>query len=150
MMTNKKLVQRIAVAESTLRKKKQQIADEEHLSEARHAVKSFRLSYLGDNSRNCGGVVCRKRRDEVLDRISKMGTGLSPSQKNEWAWFKEAWQGKMLAEHGEQWVRIFAGWMQEVMDSLERGQANAFSVFVNHETRRCFSSDVGLELPGVP
>ena len=32
----------------------------------------------------------------------------------------------MLDEHGEKWVRIFAGWMQEVMDSLERGQENAF------------------------
>ena len=81
-------------------------------------------------------------------KFSKMGTGLSPSQRNEWAWFKEAWQGKMLDEHGEKWVRIFAGWMQEVMDSLERGQENAFSVFVHSETRRSFNSDVALELPG--
>ena len=150
MMTNKKLMRQIADAESTLKKRKQQIADEEHLCEARNAVKSFRLSYLGDEIRNCGGVNGRKRRDEVLDRISKMGTGLSPSQKNEWAWFKEAWQGKMLAEHGEQWVRIFAGWMQEVLDSLARGQENVFSVFVHNETRRCFNSDVALELPGFP
>ena len=143
-------MRQIADAESTLKKRKQQIADEEHLCEARHAVKSFRLSYLGDKKPNCGGVVCRKRRDEVLDRISKMGTGLSPSQRNEWVWFKEAWQVKMLDEHKEQWVQFVAGWVQKVLDSLEQGQENVFSVFVNHETRRCFSSDVALELPGVP
>ena len=148
MMTKRKLMREIKDADAILKKKKQQIADEEHIADARQTVKSVRLSFLGDQIKNCGGVVCRKRRDEVLDRISKMGTGLSPSQKNEWAWFKEAWQGKMLDEHGEQWVRIFAGWMQEVMDSLERGQANAFSVFVHRETRRCFNSDVALELPG--
>ena len=148
-MTNKKLVQRIAVAESTLRKKKQQIADEEHLSEARHAVKSFRLSYLGENQRNCGGPQGRKRREEVLDRLARLGTGLSPGQRNEWAWFKEAWQVKMLDEHGENWVRTFAGWMQEVLDKLARGQANAFAVFVHSETRRCFSDEVALTLPGL-
>ena len=109
LMTNKKLMRQIKDAESTLKKRKQQIADEEHLAGAWHAVKSYRLSYLGDKKTNCGGVVCRKRRDEVLDRLSKMGTGLSPSQRNEWAWFKEAWQGKMLVERGEQWVRVFAG-----------------------------------------
>ena len=96
----------------------------------------------------CGGAVCRKRRDEVLDRLSRLGTGLSPPQRNDWIWFKEAWQAKMLDAHGENWVRIFAGWTQGVLDSLERGQANAFSIFVNSETQRCFISDDALELPG--
>ena len=100
MMTNKKLKQQTAVAESTLRKRKQHIADEKQLSEARRSVKSFRLSFLGDGVRMCGGAVCRKRRDEVLDRLSRLGTGLSPPQRHDWTWFKEAWQGQMLDEHG--------------------------------------------------
>ena len=111
-------------------------------------MKSFRLGFLGDGLRACGGASGRKRREEVLDRLSRLGTGLSPQQRNDWAWFKEAWEHKMFEEHGDDWVRVFAGWVQGVLDAHQGGTANAFSCFVHSETRRCFDFEIALQIPG--
>ena len=50
-----------------------------------------------------GGGLARKRRFEVLDRMARSGAGLSVHQKNDWAWFKEEWDQKMLAELKGDW-----------------------------------------------
>ena len=50
----------------------------------------------------------------------------------------------MVAEHKDNWGKLFAEWMQGVLDS---GEANAFSVFVYNETRRVFKDVVALHVP---
>ena len=45
---------------------------------------------------------------EVLDRLALLKVGLSAAQKNDWAWFKDAWDQHMVSLHGEQWATIFA------------------------------------------
>jgi hypothetical protein len=81
--------------------------------------------------------------------MSRLGTGLSPEQRNDWAWFKNEWDHKMLLEHGAEWVRVFASWLQKVLDELDRGTAHAFSAFVHSETRRCLDDQPGLRVPGL-
>ena len=88
-----------------------------------------------------------KRRHDVLDRLVRSCGGLSPAQKNEFTWWKDAWDAKMLEEHGDEWVRVFAEWIQKVLDDFETGVANAFSLFVHAETRRCFDEVVALQVP---
>ena len=83
VMNRQKLRREIKDAEAALQKKKQQIADQEQIAEARHVVKKFRLDFLGDGARGCGGVAGRKRREEVMVRMAKLGAGLSPQQKND-------------------------------------------------------------------
>ena len=39
---------------------------------------------------------------------------------------------------GDEWPETFTGWMQRLLEDNEKGVANAFSVFVHTETRRCF------------
>ena len=148
VMTRKKLKKAIREAESVLAKKKTQIAEQEQLIEARHAVKQFSLSYLGDGEPNCGRARGRNHRHAVLDRVSRLGTGLSPEQRNDWAWFKDEWDRVMLLEHGAEWVRVFASWMQKVLDELDSGTAHAFSAFVHSETRRRLDDQPGLRVPG--
>ena len=146
-MTRRKLNAEIHDAEEKLKKRKKQVAEEEAILEAKHCVKQFRLAYLGDGVKACGGAWGRNRREEVLDRMARLGTGLSPTQRNDWPWFKEAWEREMMQTHGEAWVRVFAGWLQGVLNELQNGSANAFSVFVHRETCRCFDDVPALHVP---
>ena len=88
-----------------------------------------------------------KRRRDVLDRLLRSCGGLSPAQKNEFTWWKDAWDKKMLEEHEDEWPRVFAEWVQKVLADFEKGVGNAFSVFVHAETRRCFDGVVALQVP---
>ena len=53
----------------------------------------------------------------------------------------------MLEEHEELWPEMFMGWMQRILVENENGNANAFSVFVHNETRRCFDGVLALRVP---
>ena len=115
--------------------------------ETKHAVKQFSLEDLGKGRSRGGGVAAKKRRWEVLDRLARLGQGLSPEQRNDFSWFKEAWDACMLQEHGDSWPETFMGWMQGLLGKNEAGVGNAFSVFVHNETRRCFDGVPGLRVP---
>ena len=134
---------KIAVAE--LRKTKRKIQEMESVSASRHALKTYTLEALGDGSVNAGGAKGKKNRHEVLDRLARMRTGLSDAQKNDWQWFKEAWDQEMVKQHGRDWAKLFASWMQKTLDD-ERG--NAFSTFVYNESCRVFQGVVALHVPG--
>ena len=86
-----------------------------------------------------------KNRFEVLDRLARLNSGLSAGQKNDWPWFKEAWDTHMVEQHGADWASTFAGWIQNVMDD-ER--SNAFSAFVCTDTCRVFLGTSALHVPG--
>ena len=78
----------------------------------------------------------KKRRWEVLDRLVRLGQGLSPAQMNVFGWFKDAWDARMLQEHGDIWPETFMGWTQRLLGENENGKASAFSVLDHNETRR--------------
>ena len=132
-----------AVAE--LKRIKQSIADAEGQSACRYAIKTFTVEALGGDSATAGGAKCRKNRFDVLDRLSRHKSGLSAAQRNDWAWFKEAWDQTMVAQHGEHWGSVFSEWMQGVLDD---GRSTAFSVFVHSETCRVFHATVAIHVPG--
>lgn len=131
-----------------LKKRKAELIEAEGLLEAQHALKTFSLVQLGKGHAKGGGATGRKRRFEVLDRMARNGSGLSPAQKNDWAWFKDAWDDKMLAEHKMEWATTFAAWMQKVLNDMDGNISNAFSLLVNSETRRCFGDSPALQVPG--
>ena len=68
-----------AVAE--LKRAKDAIKEYEIIRECRYAMKTYTALALGDGSANAGGAGGRKRRLEVLDRVARIGAGLSPGQK---------------------------------------------------------------------
>ena len=132
-----------AVAE--LRNTRRKIQEMESICESRHAIKSFTLVALGEGNGNAGGAKARKNRFEVLDRLARIRAGLSAGQKNDWSWFKEAWDKEMVKEHGANWASLFAKWMQNVLDDES---SNAFSKFVYNETCRVFHGTAALQVPG--
>ena len=132
-----------AVAE--LRNTRRKIQEMESICESRHAIKSFTLEALGEGNGNAGGAKARKNRFEVLDRLARIRAGLSAGQKNDWSWFKEAWDKEMVKEHGANWASLFAKWMQNVLDDES---SNAFSKFVYNETCRVFHGTAALQVPG--
>jgi hypothetical protein len=121
------------------------MAEIEELGACKYAIKTFTLEQLGAGSPNAGGPRCKKNRFDVLDRLSRLRSMLSAGQKNDWLWFKEAWDTAMIAQHKEQWAQVFSGWVQEVLND-PRG--NAFSVLVYNETCRVFRATAALHVPG--
>ncbi len=134
-------------ANVTLAQRRRAIRDAECVLEARHAMKTFSLEALGQGRSRGGGAPAKKLRLEVLDRLSRVGQGLSGAQKNDFGWWKNSWDAKMLEEHGENWGGVFAEWAQRVLQDVEDGIGNAFSLFVHDETRRCFHEHLGLHVP---
>ena len=132
-----------AVAE--LKRAKDALKEYELIRECRHAMKTYTVGALGDGSANAGGAAARKRRFEVLDRVVRIGAGLSPGQKNDWHWFKESWDAAMVSEHKDGWALQFVSWIQGVLDDTA---SNAVSLFVYNETCRVFKGVVALHLNG--
>ena len=139
---------KLKAANAALRKRKSDMADAEKLLEAQHSIKNFSLESLGHGKARNGGAVARKVRFQVLDRFARLGTGISQAQRNDWAWFKEAWDEAMSKQHIDNWAAIFASWLQRVLDDMQGGVYNAFSTFVHNETRRCLSKSPVLAVPG--
>ncbi len=132
-----------AVAE--LRETRRKIHEMESVGACRHAIKTFTLEALGEGNDNAGGPKARKNRFEALDRLARIRAGLSAGQKNDWSWFKEAWDKEMVKQHGANWASVFAKWMQSVLDDE---CSNAFSTFVYNETCRVFHGTAALHVPG--
>ena len=133
-------------ANKELQVKRQKLQELESTTACKHAVKSFRLEDLGKGANNAGGAKGKKNRSEVLDRLARLNSGLSAGQRNDWQWFKEAWDKAMVIEYGDEWLETFATWMQEV---LIDPRSNAFSIFVHDETCRVFDGAAALQVPGV-
>ena len=135
-------------AKALLKKRKREIEDAEDVLEAKHASKQCTVEDLGKGAKMKRRLdAAKKRRWEVLDRLARLGQGLSPAQRNDVGWFKNAWDGRMLQEHGDSWPDVFMGWMQRLLGENENGVANAFSVYVHNETRRCFDEVSALRVP---
>ena len=127
-----------------LKRAKRAVRERESVLATRHAFKTFTLEVLGAGRKDAGGATGRKRRHEVLDRLAQLKVGLSPGQRNDWLWFKEAWDEKMVAEHQADWASVFSGWMQAVLNDT---RSNAFSIFVHNETARVLSGTMALCVP---
>ena len=111
-------------------------------------MKTFSLELLGQGKKKAGGAQGQKQRFDVLDRMSRLGSGLSPEQRNDWHWFKTTWDAKMVSEHDHEWPNVFVGIIQSVFENLaQEGHNNAFSVFVHGEALRCLSDDGSLRIP---
>ena len=141
-----KAAEKAAVAR--LKKARMEMNDLENARAERHAMKTYTLEVLGDGKANGGGAKSKTKRMEVLDRLARRNDGLSQAQRNDWSWFKDAWDLAMLNEHKENWPKIFAGWMKTLCDQLEDRSSNAFSVFVHSETTRVFNETAALQVPG--
>ena len=132
-------------AEKELQVKRRKLQELEGVYACKHAIKNFTVEHLGKGEKNAGGAKGRNNRWEVLDRLSRAKAGLSAGQRNDWQWFKVAWDKAMVEKHGEDWPELFATWIQEV---LIDHRSNAFSIFVHNETRRVFHGAAALQVPG--
>ena len=142
------LQKRLSDAKSELKKKKEQLVEADKLAACKHNLKTFSSDQLGQGSETGGGAAGRKKRAEVLDRVARLGSGLSASQQNDWEWFKYHWDQHMLQEHACNWGGTFASLMQNVIDEHASVCGNAFSLFMKAETDRVFAEMPVLQVPG--
>ena len=115
--------------------------------EAKRAVKAFSLSDLGEGRPKGGGSECKKNRAQVLDRLSRLGQGISAEQRNDFAWFQETWDKKMLEEHGDEWPAKFASWAQRLVQDHCANDRTASPGFMNNESTRCVGEELALVVP---
>ena len=112
--------------------------------ECQHAVKKFTPEMLGHGDAKSGGVAARKLRFEVMDRMSRIGSGLSPAQRNDFAAVKHSWDAAMLEKHRGERAMTFLSRMQALLDKSE---SNAFSHFVRRESCTLFHGTIALHVP---
>ena len=137
----------VAATDEVLRQKKKALLETEQALQAKRAVKSFSMAELGEGKRACGGNEGRKTRGAVLERLARLGQGISAAQRNDFPYFKEQWDSQMLQEHGDAWPALFASWVQAVVDAHAAGERTAFSAFLHRETLRCLSAAPALVVP---
>ena len=106
------------------------LVDTEQALGVNRAVTALSLFDLGDGRPKEGGTDGKKNRAQVLDRLSRLGQGISAAQRNDFMWFKDTWDKKMLEEHGVGWPAIFLGRAQRLLNQHETGDGTAFSVFM--------------------
>ena len=104
------------------------------------AISTYTPEVLGYNVPNPKSKGYRDKRHIVLDKLSMLGQGLSPAQRADFAWFKEAWDAAMLDTHGPEWGQLFAMHVQNILDEITAGRTNAFSVMMHTETVRVLQS----------
>ena len=147
-LTAKRIKAQVHAADQELNRKRAALKELEDALEVKHAMKTFTPEFLGQGQKEAGGAKGHKARMDVLDRLATLGSKLSPEQRNNWAWFKTAWDAKMVDEYEQECGETFAGWIQQVLEEMvEEGGSNAFSTFVNRETRRCLSDQPALRVP---
>ena len=95
---------------------------------------------LGYNAPNPNLDRYRKKRHLLLDKLARLGQGLSAAQKADFPWFKDAWDEAMLESHGVEWGNVFAMHVQHILDEITAGVTNAFSVMIHKETHRVLSA----------
>jgi len=121
-----------AVAAAAAENAKKELQEAGGIVTCPHHAKSLTLEMLG---KGVTGIRAKKQarnaRLELLDRMAHVGAGLSQGQKNDWAWFRKAWDREMAARYGDKWPEVFAGIMLRTLDAEE---SNAFSKLVHAET----------------
>ena len=121
-------------------KARKQLKDATDMVETQDALKSFSPDMLGEGRARGGGAMYRARRMDLLDRLVRHGAAFTPQQRNDWKWFKDAWDHAMSEHHNKEWGSIFAGIVQGVLDKLEANDVTAVSEFMYDETRRVLST----------
>ena len=76
----------------------------------------------------------------MLDKISRMGAGMSVQQIHDYPWFKENWDNANEAWYGDKWPDMFSAMMQKVCKEGDAGVQDAFSRFMHDETVRCLAN----------
>jgi len=122
--------------EERVRKANKAIKDAQDIAECSAALKNYAPEGLGQGKKNGGGEEFKKRRYEVMERIALRGCPLTSQQRNDWKWFKPAWDAKMAPEHDKAWGITFAGMMKGILEKLEEGAASAVVDFMYSEIQR--------------
>jgi len=121
-----------------LKRAKLQLQTAQSILETESAIKSFSVEMLGNGRNRGGGVVFRKNRMEVMDRLCKISE-LTGQERNHYNWFKEKWDQHMAHEHSETWGQQFAEIMQSLLQKIQGGSLRALADFMYREHRRCLA-----------
>ena len=118
------------------------MADKQALADAQNSLRTFTVKCLGQGAEGANEFKkARANRFVVMDRLQKLGAGLSQAQRADFPWFKEAYDKAMFEQYDHLWPEQFMAMVQLIMDKIEQGTSNYFSMWVHSETKRLFSEE---------
>ena len=149
-MEDERLAKKAKTEARTMQKEataaRRKLQDAKEMQETQEALKTFTPEMLGAGKPRAGGADMKKRRKEVLQRLAAKGAKFSARGRNDWIWFLDAWDDRMINEHGAEWGNVFAGYMQHLAQELVAGNANAVINFMQTETSRVLSDVRALQV----
>lgn len=134
--TLKRLKADIKAESAKLKAEQAKLRNLEDCAAVKTAMATYTPAALGHDVVNWRQAKYRDKRYQVLDKLSKLGQGLSPAQRVDFGWFKEAWDAWGLAQYETEWGVMFASMVQNILTKITAGVTNAFSEHVYNETRR--------------
>ena len=111
-----------------------------------HEAEAFTPQMLGYGKSNGGTKDHRDARFKVLERARRIGN-LTVRQEGQWEFFKTSWDAAMCEAHGGDWGKVFAEFTQNIFLQMPT-ETDAFSTFVESESRRVLHSTGVLMAPG--
>ena len=145
--TLKRLKADLKQSKEELEKERKKLRNQEDVAVLRGALpKTYSPEHLGFDAKNFNMAKYRTARFEVLDKLSKLGQGLSDLQKNDFAWFKETWDQYHLEQEQAQWGLTFSTYVQHILNEISAGRTNAFSQMVFEQTRLLVADTPALRL----
>ena len=103
---------------------------------AAHGPKQLALEGVGKSCSRDGGVASRKKRFDLLQRLARVGQGLSLEHKNDCNGFEDAWGADMLKQYGAAGLKPSLGWCSN--------SRNALPVCMHAPGRTCFDGEARL------
>ena len=113
------------------------------------AFKCVTAEFVGKGEPVCDLPCFKERRSDILDRLSWLGNGLTPGQRNNFTFFKEEWDSRCAQVFGNAWPDLFLWELNGVLKRMETDPW-AFSKFMHKEERDVCSGTKALLVPGRP
>ena len=100
--------------------------------------------WLGIGVLNVGGAIATRRRKDILQRLSRLGTPTHRSLHFEL--FKSEWDRLCKEKYNDNWPEIFLKKMKGVLNALPNNQ-DAFNQFIFDEERAVLCGRRALVVP---
>ena len=134
----------LATIEKIAKKPRNSLDDLTALAEEQMVTKLATPEWLGIGVLNVGGAIATRRRKDILQRLSRLGTPTHRSLHFEL--FKSEWDRLCKEKYNDNWPEIFLKKMKGFLNALPNNQ-DAFNQFIFDEEQAVFGGIRPLLVP---
>ena len=109
-------------------------------------TKNSSIDSFGKGHKKGGTQQNKKNRLKAIDRLRRVSP-LDDDQSGQWEAFRSAWDDILAVRHKDKWAEVFTQMLQDVLDKLINGEANALSSFMEIEKHRVLKDTAFFGVP---